>query len=456
MNGKILVNPRFRTLTIFLVAAALLLGWLAVKRAVNGNADLSGNYRHWRVNLTKATLPVRRDGPQPEDPDSYPPITYAIHAPLGALPLWATATLWYALNLACSFYLWRSARQWLLFADAASVGVEDGRIRHAKVREISLNLLGRELKLGPDGILGLVILAILPSWIGTLLLGQNTLFLMTLTWGAFQSARRNSPWLAGALLNLATALKVLPAVFLLPFIFHRNYRVCLAFVATGLALLFGLGSLYFGPSTNLDFHLKWLRYATQGSENRPADPRDPNTLRASIRYHNQSIEAVLARLMMDVPIHNRPDAPRVNLLSVSAESWRRVKSVATGLCVILGLWVLVRKSRDQSPASSKPSTRLGDTLAETYVVLCLLQLFISPIVWSHYYVWLFWPLLIVLVTACEGRRSGFFIYLAWIAALPLIAVPQFRAIGIHLWATLAIYVWICWPILFRARQTGDA
>lgn len=443
MNGD---RPRSgRIILPLLVVGAVILGGLAVKRAVNGNADISGNYRHWRVNLTTATLPVRREGPDPQDPDSYPPLTYAIYAPLGALPLWATATLWYGLNLGCSVYLWRSARYWLrsqrwMPEDVVMIG-------------------GRTILFGPDRILGLAVVAILPSWIGSLLLGQNTLLVMTLTWGAFQSVRRNYPWLAGGLLAFATTIKVLPAVFLLPFLMRRNYRVLLAFAITGLALLVGLGNLYFGPRTNFDFHYRWLHFAVQGPENRPPDPHDPNTLRGSLRYHNQSIETVLARVLMDVPIHNKAGALRVNLVNVSAGTWRRVCSVATGFCLILGLLSLYRSSQPNQTSTDKPAGPTVDedaseTSVETYAIVSMLQLFVSPVVWSHYYLWLFWPLLVVLVSAVRGRRSGFVIYLVWIAAMPLIAIPEVRAVGLHLWVTLAIYVWICWPLLTLQRR-GD-
>ena len=91
----------------------------------------------------------------------------------------------------------------------------------------------------------------------------------------------------------------------------------------------------------------------------------------------------------------------------------------------------------------------GETSIKTYAVLSLLQLFVSPIVWSHYYVWLFWPLLLILVSAWRGQRSGWVIYLAWLAAMPLMAIPQVRAVGLHLWLTIAIYLWLCWPLRSR-------
>ncbi|MDB5340679.1 MAG: hypothetical protein JWN70_6298 [Planctomycetaceae bacterium] len=447
MDRPSLLDPRNRWTAALLIAVAILLGVLSIKRAVNGNADFSGNYRHWRANLEKPTLPERGTGLQNQDPDAYPPITYALYAPLGALPLWAAATVWYLINLGCSVYLWREARNWLL--------MEVGTAADAAIN-LQMNS-GWQVRWGPHRILNMAVIAVLPAWIGSLLLGQNMLPLMALTWSAFQLARRHHPWLAGSMLALATTIKVFPAVFLLSFILTRNYKVVVAYSIAGIFLVGGLGSVYFGPSTNLEFHRKWLKFAVQGPENRPPDPHDPNTLRGSLRYHNQSIEAVSARLLMDVPIHNQPGAPRVNVLHVSAATWRPIRSAATVVCLILGVIVLYRTTRSGGlmdvprPAAGS----IGATSVETYAILSLLQLFVSPIVWSHYYLWLFWPLLLLLVETRRGRRGGLVIYVAWLVGMPLMAVPEVRAIGLHMWLTIVIFVWICWPRVKPAKATAS-
>jgi len=439
MAGLLSFDPRNRWTAVLLTAVAILLGGLSIKRAINGNSDFGGNYRHWRANLQKPTLPERREGLQAEDPDAYPPITYVLYAPLGALPLGAAAALWYLVNLGCSVYLWNEARLWVSseFADLP----EQAGIPAANS--------GWLTRCGPQHLLNLAVLAILPAWIGSLLLGQNMLPLMALTWGAFQLARCQKPWRAGCLLALAATLKVFPVVFLLPFLLTRNYRVILAFAGTGLFLVGGVGSLYFGPHTNLDFHRKWLKFAVQGPENRAADPRDPNTLRGSLRYNNQSIEAVSARLLTDVPIHNQPGAPRVNLLNVPAATWRPIRSAATAVCLLLGLFTLYRSTQSRNlpgmTAVTNEPERRGETSVETYSIVSLLQLFISPIVWSHYYLWLFWPLLLLLVETRRGRSGGLAIFAAWLIGIPLMAVPELRAIGLHLWLTLAIFTWLSWP-----------
>ncbi len=464
MNGE--STPGRRWITLLLCLGAIGLGVLAVKRAVNGNADLSGNHKLWRSNLTKVTIPVRREGQQPQDPDSYPPITYAIYAPLGALPLWAAATLWYALNVGCTVYLLREAQNRL-------------QTESGEGMETSLTVLGRSVTLPVDPRLLLTVIAVLPAWIGSVQLGQNALPLMALTWSAFQASRHGQPWLAGGLLALATVMKVFPVVFILPFILRWNWRVLFAYAVIGLLLVIGLGGQYFGHWQNIEHHLRWLRFAVQGPVNRPADPRDPNSLRSPLRYHNQSVEVVLAHLLMNIPITNQSDAPRVNIADVSAETWRRARAVTTGILVFLGLLALYRSTRsepraeltldetraEQAPSPPAPLPRVrgqGEpktplmTSLETYAVLSLLQLFVSPIVWSHYYVWLFWPLLLMVMSAWRGQRSGWVIYLAWLAAMPLMAVPQLRAVGLHLWLTIAIYLWLCWPIRSRPLDLLDA
>ena len=44
------------------------------------------------------------------------------------------------------------------------------------------------------------------------------------------------------------------------------------------------------------------------------------------------------------------------------------------------------------------------------------------------------------------------IYVAWLIAMPLMAVPEVRAVGLHLWLTLSLFLWICWPRLRTSIQ----
>jgi len=381
----------------------LLLGWLSIKRAVNGNADLSGNHRIWRQNLQTAYQPVRDAGPTSDDPDAYPPITYLLFAPLGALHIGVTALLVFVLNLGCTWWIWN----WL------------GRQLQAQADEPN----GWQVRWLAWGLIA-------PAWLSALLLGQNTLWLMVLVLWGDQLASQQRYWRSGLACALAVLIKVLPVVLLLPFVVRSHRRVLLTSAVWGIGIVVIGGSLYWGPETNRLFQTRWLSFVIHGPA-AEADPHDPNTLRGSLRFHNQSWESVSARLLCDVPIHNRANAPRVNLLAVSAASWRLIYRcgqmlLLAGIIIgVAGLWRLA------------PSDEQFHR--ECLAFLCPTVLLISPIFWSHYLVWCWWPLCLVIQRAKAGERVAQTVLVLWILGQCALVSPVLRGMGGQLWPVVALW-----------------
>lgn len=441
------LNTNRRLAIAVLILGLIVLGVLSVKRILNGNADLSGNYKIWSANLVEPTQPGRHMSAESnlQDPDPYPPITYALFAPLALVPLPLLAVLWYSMNVACTLYLWKSASSLLEeLPSCRSCPCGPLLLTNSQIRNLAS-------------------VAVLPAWIGTILIGQHTLLQMSLIVAALRTDIREltGSLKAGTLLALAVLVKILPAVFLLPFGIRRQFRVLMVFCAVACCLIFGLGSLFFGAQKNWEFQHRWLQFAIHGPESRLPDPRDPNTLRGSLRDKNQSIEAVLARLVMDVPIHNRDaDAPRVNLVSVSPAAWRIMSSGLVALCLLVGIVAVVRSQRanaiqretDVEMPCANSLARLDSVLGRL-AILSLMQLFISPLIWSHYYVWLFPPLVYLLSEVRRGRASGLWIYAAWLLLIPGLGIEWCRAVGTQLWVNLLLYGWICWPAL--VSSTGQ-
>jgi hypothetical protein len=378
--------------TLLVIAGAV----IAVKRTLHGSSDLRGFHRNWSANLERPTLPERREGPDSEDPDPYPPSSYILFAPLGALPLWSVGLLWYALNLACTYGIWRQARA----------------------------LLGND---SPRAI-ACAGIAVLPFWLGNLFAGQNAPLLMFMILSAYALAVRQRSFWSGSLIALATLIKVVPVLFLLPFVVRRDMRALGGFAATLLVVVGGLGSLFFGPATNVDFHRRWFEFVTVGSEG-PADPRVPNSMRSSIRSNNQSFEAVLARLTMDVPADRGRRAFQVNLARLDAPQWRALRVAGIGALLLVVAAALGWREWKRMAVGESPT---GTDWARDFGLIASLMLIISPIVWSHYYVWMLVPLAL---TWHERGALGRGMVVAWTIAGWLIGVPFARAIGVNLWAT---------------------
>jgi hypothetical protein len=71
---------------------------------------------------------------------------------------------------------------------------------------------------------------------------------------------------------------------------------------------------------------------------------------------------------------------------------------------------------------------------------CLLMLILSPIVWTHYFIWWLPALL------CFREAKKFLVGLAVLSTVAL-AFPSARGLGIHLVLTLVLYILTVWGII---------
>lgn len=404
---------------------AILLGApLIVHRATIGSSDFRGFHRIWRANLSGAMLPVRdNEGPVKDDPDPYPPVTYAIFAPLGALPLWAAGLVWYAISLASLWGIWRS----------------------------TVRLLDWPAELQPR--LWWLGAGMLPYVINNLTRGQNAPTLIWLCLAALLLAERSRKFAAGMLIGLAAAIKIVPAVFLLPYLLRREVKVLAGFAVAVVILLGGVATAFFGAQTNMEFHRQWWAAATCSAT--PSNPHVPDTMRASTRANNQALEAVLARLLMHVPAERGKHPLYVNLADVPPATWRTARSAGLGLLLLMAGGVLIALSRTAGPVTSGPLAGLSPGIAAA-ALMCVWLLLVSPIVWSHYYLWLFFPLACVL----RGRAvRPVPVVAAWYLFTLLLASGMAKGVGVHYWATLALWSWCTLPImasLFAGKRVGEA
>ncbi len=127
-----------------------------------------------------------------------------------------------------------------------------------------------------------------PFFLGTILLGQNTLILMFLVLAAYATARQGRESWAGCLIGLATAIKIYPLLFLVPFVLRLRVRVLAGFAATLFIIAGLMGSLFFGYETNLRWYQSWGRFVTRADQTRLEDPHYPSACGRTARYNNQA------------------------------------------------------------------------------------------------------------------------------------------------------------------------
>ncbi len=193
--------------------------------------------------------------------------------------------------------------------------------------------------------------------------GNTTHFVLLLLIAAvFWIRSKREIWL-GAILAFAALIKI--PLFLLGFYYvaRGRWRVVAGLGAALLAIV-GASVLLFG----VDLHVTWFQQCIQDSAGKPI-----------AAYNVQSVDGFLIRLLTDSALNNWWPVP-VN--------WDFKLARYVSLALLMGsvIWVCWR--------SKAPTTPEAENL-EFSAVLCL-SLLISPISWTHYYLFLLLPLALYL------------------------------------------------------------
>ncbi|WP_193047359.1 glycosyltransferase 87 family protein [Mycolicibacterium baixiangningiae] len=237
--------------------------------------------------------------------------------------------------------------------------------------------------------------------------GQINVVLMTLV--IADCVPRRTPWPRGVLLGLAIALKLTPAVFLLYFLLRRDTRALLVSAVSVVAL------------TLLGFALTWRdswEYWTQ-------TVRNTDRIGTATLNTNQNIAGALARLGL-------------------GEDLRFVLWVLACFAVLgLTVWAARRALRAGEPVLA-------------LVCVAMFGLVVSPVSWSHHWVWSLPTVLVTAVVAYRNRHWPLAVAAATGFALmvwsPITLLPEHRETSASLWRQLAggSYVWWALVVIVAA------
>jgi alpha-1,2-mannosyltransferase len=243
--------------------------------------------------------------------------------------------------------------------------------------------------------------------------GQINVVLMTLV--IADCVPRRTPWPRGLLLGLGVALKLTPAVFLLYFLLRRDIRAALTALAS------------FAGATLLGFVLAW----SDSWEYWTNTVHHTDRIGEAALNTDQNIEGALARI--------------IGL----GEHARQLLWVAGCLLVLAAtVWAMRRVLRAGEP---------------TLAVICvaLFGLVVSPVSWSHHWVW---ALPAVLVTGILGWRrrnialaalSAAGVALMYLYWTPIDLLPKHHEATANWWHQLfgMSYVWWALAIIVAAGLT---
>lgn len=307
-------------------------------------------------------------GPLPETaghialPFIYPPFAALLMVPLAVVP-W---TVSWVLLLALSTL----ALGVTLYVFALRLWPSGGRAGAVSVASILLPLAmavqpGKDVDLDhPLG--GLPPLALEPI-LQTIEFGQINLLLMALV--AADLLVVHPRWPRGALVGIAAAIKLTPAVFVLYFLLRRDYRSAAVAALTGVAAT--LIGFAVAPGSSWTF---W---------------HDPaGGVSGSPFFTNQTFQAVLVRAGVDGPARTL---------------------VWAGLCVALLALAVPVIRRAPAPLAVVATAGVG--------LLC------SPTSWSHHWVWIAPALLVAVATAAATRSTGWWVATV-LTALVFVLAPH--------------------------------
>jgi alpha-1,2-mannosyltransferase len=235
--------------------------------------------------------------------------------------------------------------------------------------------------------------------------GQINVVLMTLV--IADCVPRRTPWPRGMLLGVAIALKLTPAVFLLYFLLRRDTRSLLVTATSAVV------------ATLAGFALAWrdsMQYWTE-------TVRNTDRIGTATLNTNQNIAGALARLGLG-------EGERFVL-------WTLACFAVLGLTV----WAVRRMLQADQPVLA-------------LICVAMFGLVVSPVSWSHHWVWALPTVLVISVVAFRQRKVALgLVAVAGIALMvwtPIPLMPEHHETTASLWRQLAggSYAW--WAIALIA------
>jgi hypothetical protein len=383
---------------IALAFAALVLFGIAVDRASRQSNDFDNFY--------DAAFRVWHDGELFVEKSTarYPATFQVLMSPLGALPLDGAAAVWALLNLGCYGLL-----GWL-FARRLGIPWADQRVAWFGVA---------------------------PFLISNITLGQNGPVLLALSTAGVLAAARGRGVGGGAALTLAGLLKVFPgALMAVPLALGRaRGALAGAALAGGAVVVWTVAALGVGPT--VEDTLRWVTEVRL--EQRPAALIE--SVR-SLRYNNQGLAITIVRSLTTDFSWNPP---------LAAEGSVQVASLP--LPVAWGLYYAIVAALVATWCAVAWRLRRGRPGPREFVGLQALAipvlLSISPIVWTHYFVW--WlPALMLL-----SRHRAALVALG-VVSLAGIFSESARALGLHMAITLGLFVAVAVDLWRSAPPSAPA
>ena len=280
---------------------------------------------------------------------------------------------------------------------------------------------------------------------GNFLLGQPSLVLLALMLGAFIALQRRFHWLAGGLVALATAIKAFPFIAIV-YLIYRRYWIAIASLLLALAFLLLLPIPFRGFALAKQDLQRWssgmlFKYDETGVGQR---------LGRSTSWKNQSIWGVANRLLRHVEYDHKYEPHEPVYANFADLDFKTVNRIILACALGLGLAYIAVMPR--------ATRRTPETDAIEFALLLLLILIFTPLSFGYLFVWLLYPLTVVIQRLVAGPDSRAILTAFSSAAVLLLALSiPFRVTaqtyGDALFATLLLFTGLAIE-LWRVKRTA--
>jgi hypothetical protein len=274
-------------------------------------------------------------------------------------------------------------------------------------------------------------------------LGQPNLILLAMMLFGFWLLQHDRPWASGGMFALATAIKVFPVAVFPYLVWRRHWASAASMVVFLGVLLFVVPAPVRGFQHNVAELKTWYRGMVGSSSEQGFGQRGEQNW----SWVNQSIVAMTHRLTRPVNYNQDNPAKAPAYMNLADLDFKTANWIVLGVSIAIGLaFVAV-----MPPASRRTPRSDAEELG---ILFCLITV-ASPLARQYYFMWLFFPLTVLMHRAAldprPAVRRGTWAVLAVAGVLICLSLPVFRndlqAFGNNFLATVLLAVALAWHLL---------
>jgi glycosyl transferase family 87 len=275
-------------------------------------------------------------------------------------------------------------------------------------------------------------------------LGQPNLVLLALMLCGFWLLQHQRPWMAGSMFALATAIKAFPIAVVPYLVWRRQWRAVASVVIFLGVFLFVVPAPVRGFQHNMAELKTWYQGMIASSSEKGFGQRDEQNW----SWVNQSVIAMTHRLTRPINYNQEDPAKPVRTMNVVDISYKAANLIVLGMSLLLGLGFLAVMPRQSRRTPKSDAEELG-------ILFCLMTV-ATPLARQYYFMWLFFPMTVLIHRAVfdprPAVRRGTWATLAAAVLLMALSFPLFphdlQAYGNNLAATAILAGGLVWHILY--------